>query len=136
MVDKADTQITNHTVVSLKEYFDKQLASNIETIESKLENIAETAVVRHEALSEATKIKADTLEKRFDNTNEWRNTVMDIITRLATKDDVNTLSKAIAELKEWKDKQEGKASQSALMWTAGIAVVSLVLSVIKLLGGL
>lgn len=131
------TQVASQ-VVSLKDYFDVQLKGAMDKIESKLESIAENTAIRHEFLSEATKIKSDTLEKRFDNTNEWRTTVMEILTKTATKEEVNSrldaVVKAIGELKEWKDKQEGKASQTALMWTAIIAIVGLALNLAKLVG--
>lgn len=163
MMSKEDSQKlteVSKSVVSLKEYFDKQLEAAMRNVESKLEGIATTAIVRHEALSEATKIKAETLERRFDNTNEWRNTVIDIISKLATREevtakldaiyrkieeleqfknsrletpgDVKALQLAVSEIKDWMNRQEGKASQMSVNITLLIAVLGLVITVIRM----
>ena len=148
---------TQPTLVSLKEYFDKQLELYKENLENRIDAVIETAIVRHEALADATKIKAETLERRFDNTNEWRNTVVDLISKLATKDELTVIIKKIDELdefknsrlevpgdikalqidirdiKEWKNKQEGKASQTSVIWAYVISAITFVLTLITLL---
>jgi hypothetical protein len=132
--------------ISMKEYVDLRIGA----VDAK-------ANMRHEALAEATKLKADTLEKRFENTNEWRDTVTDIISKSATKDDlknvlgkiaefeqfknsrldipgdIKTLFSAVTDIKEWRAKQEGKASQSSVVWVYIISATSFVLTLITLL---
>jgi hypothetical protein len=159
MTNDESKQLTHvaNQVVSLKEYFDKQLELYRENQDSRIDAVIETAIVRHEALAEATKIKADTLEKRFDNTNEWRNTVIDILAKAATKDDlksvyakieefeefknsrlevpgnIKSIQISIAEIKEWKNKQEGKASQTSVIVAYIISMISFILTLITLL---
>jgi hypothetical protein len=150
------TQVANQ-VVSLKEYFDKQLELYKESLNTKVESVVNSAIMRHEFLAEAVKVKAETLEKRFDNTNEWRNTVIDILAKAATKEDlkvvytkleeleefknstqelpgnIKALQTGISEIKEWKNKQEGKASQSSVIWAYIISAASFILTLITLL---
>ena len=108
-------RISSSEGVSLKEYFDTRL----------------------EAIAKETATAARAMERRLEGMNEFRDTLRDQASRFVTRDEVTAQVKAnsdaIAELRTFKDRLEGKASVSAVYVAYAISIVSIVIGVIGLL---
>lgn len=89
------------------------------------------------SLEKATMLAANTLEKRLEGMNEFRETLRDQATRFVTREEmdlrVGRNREAIEELRTFKDRLEGKASAQSVWIAYGFTLVSFVLAVIGLL---
>ena len=107
--------VSSREAVSLKEHFDTRL----------------------KAIEKSTDLSANTLEKRLEGMNEFRDTLRDQASRFVTRDELEVRTSvnrdAIAELRTFKDRLEGKASASSVYIAYGISLVGLVLSIIGIL---
>jgi hypothetical protein len=64
--------------------------------------------------------------------NEFREALKDQAARFITRDDLRFLQEEVRGLRKLADMAEGKASQNSVLWTAAIAIVGLIISVIRL----
>ena len=109
-----DCDVTNMEYVSLKEYFE----------------------VRLNAISTSTKLAAESLEKRLENMNEFRELVNDQQKTFLTKSEYDihhgTLVNDIRVLRESKALLEGKASQNSVYLAYLISALGLIIAIIGL----
>ena len=101
--------------VSLKEYFDTRLA----------------------ALEKATCVASTAMERRLEGMNEFRDTLTDQASRFITRGEMAlqlaSLSAEIKSLASYRDKMEGKASQSSVNIAYAFTAVGILISLISLL---
>jgi hypothetical protein len=111
-------------LVTLKEYID----SNVSTLKEYLN-------VQIEALKHATLIAKESMEKRLDSMNEFRETLKDqtnsFIPRQEYKESIFSLQKQVDDLKQSRDILAGKASQSSVNIAYILTAISLLLSVLS-----
>ena len=110
----------------MKDYFDEQ-------IKRTERHCVETTDLKFNSLKEATSLAKENLETRLNTMNEFRGALKDNQNLLFTKSEHELYKDKVDEwmrtIDGWKNKQEGKADQSAVN-------VSLVLSVIGILFGI
>ncbi len=105
--------MTDREVISLKEYIDSQIQSILCLSESKIE-----------ALEKATILAKETLDKRLDSINEFRDSL---------KTEYETLSKEVESLKLSRAELQGKANQSAVNVSYLISGLAIFISVIAII---
>lgn len=107
--------VTSSEAVSLKEHFE----SRIESVEK------------------ATMLAANTLERRLEGMNEFRDTLRDQASRFVTRDEMNVQlerdREAISDLQTFKDRLEGKASASAVYVAYAMSLIGIIIGVVGLL---
>ena len=100
--------------VSLKEYFESRL----------------------EAVEKAMMVAAAAMDRRLEGMNEFREAMKDAAARTVTRDELciqlRPIIEEIKELKTYKDQATGKASQSSVTASTGIAVVGLIIGLVSL----
>ena len=74
-----------------------------------------------------------TMTSRLAGMNEFREALRDQASRHVTRADLKVIETEVRSLCKIADRAEGKASQNSVLWTAGIAIASLVMSLIRLL---
>ena len=81
----------------------------------------------------------ETMDKRLEGMNEFRDTLKDQASRFVTRDELqSTLKPIIANLQalqKLSDIAWGKASAKSLFYTAAMAAVALLLGIVRLLTG-
>ena len=89
------------------------------------------------ALEKATDVAAQAMNNRLAGMNEFRDTLKDQASRFVTRQEMEAAiqinREAIGELKTFKDRLEGKASQASVYVSYGIALAGLAISVFSLL---
>ena len=89
------------------------------------------------AVEQASNLAACALEKRLGSMNEFRDTLRDQASKFVTRDEVThqlrPILAEISELKTYRDRMEGKASQQSVLAAQAIAVIGLVTGIISLL---
>jgi len=118
----------------LKEYLAiKNLVTLKEYIDSNIFTLKEYLNVQIEALKHATLIAKESMEKRLDGMNEFRDQLKDqatsFIPRVEYKESIYSLQKQVDDLKQSRDILAGKASQSSVNIAYILTAISLLLSV-------
>jgi hypothetical protein len=76
------------------------------------------------------------MSNRLAGMNEFRDTLRDQASKFVTRDELHTtivkLESDIDTLKSIADKAAGKASQNALLLTAGVSIVGLIIAIVSL----
>lgn len=89
-----------------------------------------------QAIDKATILALSALEKRLESMNEFRDQLKDQASRFITREELNQAVKPldtnIEMLREAKANFEGKASQSSVYFSMGIAVLGLIIGLIGL----
>jgi hypothetical protein len=91
---ETENQVSGWTTDTIKYHFDELRRTDLSNIEKRFD-LAEKAV--QQALLSADKAsgKADAaMEKRFDNTNEWRGTLEDVTAKMMPRAEAQALIKA------------------------------------------
>jgi len=108
------------------------LSSN--TISVSLEKHFESRLA---ALEKATTVAAATMDKRLDGMNEFRDTLKDQASRFVTRDELDvkltSIADRVSENTAFKDRQEGKASQSSVLIAYGLAAIGIIFSLLNYL---
>jgi len=111
---KGRTSFNAQDGVTLREYFEARLS----------------------AVEQASNLAACALEKRLGSMNEFRDTLRDQASKFVTREEVTHQLRPIlaelSELKTYRDRMEGKASQQSVMVSLVIAVIGVVTGVISL----
>lgn len=109
-----DNQKYEDSRVSIKEYFETKLAG----------------------VELATRISRETIDHRLAQMNEFRESLKDQASRLATRDElnliVNSLTSEINSLREFRVAVESKASQWSVIFVGALGIVGLVVGIIGL----
>lgn len=112
--------------ISIKEYIDILHASLKDYIDTRFESI-----------QEAIRVATNALERRLENVNEWRASFRDLSSTYPTKAELSvfkeSVDKDLREIRDWKNKQEGKASQSSVNISLILGVSGLVIGLISIL---
>ena len=124
--------------ISLKEHYDKIIDLKINSLEKRMDS-------QFYSLEKAVEIAKTSMDARMGNTNEWRQTVNDMISKLVTRIEINTIEDKIeSEIRSLKDKLEdeikplhdlkitidSKASQKSILLAYGITLISLIINII------
>jgi len=124
--------------ISLKEHYDKIIDLKINSLEKRMDS-------QFCSLEKAVEIAKTSMDTRMGNTNEWRQTVNDMISKLVTRIEINTIEDKIeSEIRSLKDKLEdeikplhdlkitidSKASQKSILLAYGITLISLIINII------
>ncbi len=89
--------------------------------------------VRLAAMKEAVDKAEKTLNQRLEGMNEFRDTLKDQASRLATKDEVGLMLKRVEALELTNSETLGRTKGIAILWAIGVSlVISLLLRVFKL----
>ena len=118
--------------VALKEHLETRLESLQKHIEAQLHSI-----------DRATCLALQTMDKRLEGMNEFREALKDTTARLATREElamqatrnreiVERLDADINELKQYRASMEGKASQTSVNAATALSVAGLILALISL----
>ena len=111
--------------VSLKEYIDSQFVALREYIESQFAAERRAVVAANE-----------TMNKRLDGMNEFREALKDSATKFVTREEtrlsLEPLTKELKDLKTLADRAEGKASMQSVMITAIVSGLGLLLALISI----
>ena len=91
---------------------------------------------KYQTIDKSTKLAADSLEKRLETMNEFREALKDQQTRFVTREEFglirDRLSEDIRILREAKANTEGKASQTSVYISYLIAIIALAISIIRI----
>ena len=108
-----------------------------EYIDLRFKEINKRIDIQFNQIKESTSLSLAQLDNRFDNTNEWRNTVSDMMATFATKDvldsKTNSLNEDIKSLELTRASLEGKASQNLVNLNVAIATIALVIGIINMI---
>ena len=111
--------------VALKEHLETRLDALQKHIEAQLHSV-----------DRATVLALQTMDKRLEGMNEFREALKDTTARLATREElalqVGRLKSDIDELKHYRATMEGKASQSSVNAATVLSVVGLIVALISL----
>ena len=93
----------------------------------RLEGLRELADARMFAIEQATRVAKESMEKRLESMNEFRDTLRDQSRTFITRSEHETLIKEIQSLRESRAELAGKASQSSvhIAWAMGAAGILL-----------
>lgn len=109
---------------------------NIRTLKEYFELRFEAVEQRFKDQALAILTKQAELEKRFDNTNEWRASYDDLvrtyIPRLEYEGDYDALTTRVNDLREKLDKIENMKSGGNVVWAYVIAGISLMIAIFTL----
>ena len=93
--------------------------------------------LRFNTVEEATAMARQSMEKRLDGMNEFRDTLKDQAAKFVTVSEVTQTTQRLVDdikvLQRYQATMEGKASQSSVYIGYGISLVAIILSVMKLL---
>jgi phosphopantetheinyl transferase (holo-ACP synthase) len=125
--------VTDREVVSLREYFEKLLIEYDLRYQQRFDASQEGIKAALQAAKEAV-VKAEVaMEKRFDNTNEWRHTYDDLAQRKLGREEYITahkvLEEKITQLQKRVDTKEGSNSGIGVAVSTGIAVAAVLATV-------
>jgi len=87
---------------------------------------------RVSALEKATEVATNVLDKRLDSMNEFRAQLKDQASTFVSRIEHEKVMEDLRELREWKSKQEGKASQMSFVITLIISLSSLFIALVTL----
>lgn len=120
------SQSDTRPIVELKEYMDLRFKE----IDKRID-------IQFNQVKESTSLSLAQLDNRFDNTNEWRTTVTDLIATFATKDvldsKINSVNENIKSLELTRASLEGKASQNLVNLNIAISTIALVIGIINMI---
>ncbi len=85
---------------------------------------------RFDALATATKLDYQVVEARLEVLNQAREQRSDEAKMFATKSELESLKEQVTSLRESRAMMEGKASANSVLFTGGIAVLSLGLNIV------
>jgi hypothetical protein len=140
--------MTDDSFITLKEYFDTKFSDAIkhtnEIMIIRLDALTHIVEAKMHSIDCATKIYKDTTDKRLETMNEFREENKALTSKFWTRELHEVYTKAmgetmdkidgrIKELEKVRYTQGGMASQKTAMITAGISIVSLMISVAVLL---
>ncbi len=123
-------------VVSLREYFEQLLKEYDLRYQQRFDASQDGIKQALTAAKEAV-VKAEAaMEKRFDNTNEWRRTYEDLATKKLSRDEYVThheaLNEKVANLQKRIDVREGSSSGMGVVVTAAISVLAAVVALLAI----
>jgi len=108
-------------LITLKEYIDKTLGLQIAAIEVKIA-----------ALDKATLVAKESMERRLEGMNEFRDALKDQNATFVTRTEYERSICDIRELRDSKNKLEGKADQKAVNLATLLAAAALAIALIGL----
>jgi hypothetical protein len=112
--------------ITLREYIDDKLAA--------LKCYYEA---RFSAIDKAYELSSKILDGRLENMNRFREenkeNTNNFVTRREHELMMNNYDSRLRELEISKAKNEGKASQSSVMWAYGLSVVSMIIGIIAII---
>jgi hypothetical protein len=111
--------------ISLREYVDSQFISQKEAVKAAFDAQKEAIAAALAAAKEAVGKAEAAVEKRFENTNEWRNTVETLQRTYTPRTEVNQVMTSMTEKMEVLQKLVwvGFGIMLALQFFVGIALV-------------
>lgn len=123
--------------ISLREYTDKRFDAQEKAVAAALA-AQEKAVAAALAAADRAVLKAETAtERRFENSNEWRNTVETLQRTYMPRTESDQLTKALAEkIDELAKRQNARDDQGRGLhqgWLILIAVVAVIAAVVGVL---
>ena len=121
-MSKLDNGFSYKDGFSLKEFFLEKCRLHTEDFND-----------RFEARDKAVDLAFHALEKRLDGMNEIREQLRAQSGTFITRVEHDVLVKEIQELREARAKLEGKADQSSLNWTTGIAIAAVFIAALSVL---
>lgn len=122
-----------HDHVSLREHVAEQIRAMDRYFHAKLEGVNYTIEKAERELQDRTDKASAELSKRLDGMNEFRETLKDQASKLATKDDIAYIEKRLQSLERLQALAEGKASFTTILWSAGLsAAIAIALRLLKL----
>lgn len=132
--------------VSLKEFLcdkivsgDKLLCLKIESVENKAEAIRDLNQLAVDKAVETTKTHLATLNEFRNSQKDLMATYMPKATHETYEKNVNdkfvTINARVDDLKSLSDIAQGKASQTALLFTMGVSLIGIILGLLNYFGG-
>jgi len=119
--------------VSLREYFEQSLR-NLERANALAAANTEHTLL---AMSQATNLASNLMDKRLESMNEFRAQLKDQVATFVTKEQFDALLRRIEqdvkELQLSKANLEGKASQSSVMIVTAISFIGIAIGIINLI---
>ena len=88
------------------------------------------ADLRSDTSDKAVKVAMESMNKRFDNTNEWRDTLDKYVNTLANQEDVTRLEKSVTAIQISDATLAGKASTGQMIGSYIFAGVSALISLL------
>jgi hypothetical protein len=136
------TPLTAAAGVDLLYHLEQMIAEQRRYLEAGQQALEKIFAAQLAALQLATDKATSVLDERFDKANEIARIAKNDRDTFARLTDVATIQKDIVDLRQFQDRQRGAASQSdvgrvqvyAIIGVA-LSLVSIVLAVIKLVGG-
>lgn len=123
------TPQTPEGFVSLEKYFEVKFIALREFFDYKFE-----------AIYRANDVAYESMEKRLEGMNEFRDTLKDQASRFITRDEVDAIRKSIDAdlrvLREYKAMVEGKASQQSVMIAYVMSGIGLLMGILGTIMGL
>ena len=105
----------------------------LKTIDTRIDGLEKQTALMIEAVEDATRLAAGILERRLEGMNEFRDQLKDQASQFVTRDELGLQLKSIndniTELRTFKDRLEGKASQQSVNIAWGIAAVGIIISI-------
>jgi hypothetical protein len=103
---------------------------------AKMEAAKELLLAKIDMIDKSTKLAADSMEKRLEGMNEFRDALKDQTAKFIMTDKwdlvITNIYKEIRELRDFKAMVEGKASQLSVLITFAVSIASLVAAIIAL----
>lgn len=126
--------------ISLKEYVDLQVESAKKAIvacrvreREIFENLRGIFEARIDSIEKATKLAADTMDKRLDGMNEFRDTLRDQASKFSTRAEIDLFKAGVEDdiriLRESKANLEGKASQNSVNLALAFSICGLLIGI-------
>jgi len=128
---------------TLKEYFEHKIKTLEERENMKYENLIrtldsekKTTIDRETAKEKALDLAAQSLDKRLEVMNEFRDAMKDQQNKFVTREESVLIHDRLADdiriLRESKANMEGKASMTSVYISYAIAVIALAISIIRI----
>lgn len=125
--------------VSLKEYFDERLKSLEHALCLKITALAEKTDTTYRMSQTAIDKAEKTVNLRLEMMNEFRDAMKDQAKESLPKTMfdavINIFDKRIKDLELERAKVDGKASQTALLFTMGVSLIGIILGLLNYFGG-
>jgi hypothetical protein len=117
--------VNGQELITIKEYVDRLFEERQRLFDAKFEDASK-------AIDKAEK----SMHERLAGMNEFRDQLKDQASKFITREEMNvsirSISENVSKLQSLADIAKGKASQNALLVTAGISIAGILISILAL----